>query len=247
MTRRYRHARPKIIGARIKRIEDPRLLTGRGAYTDDRQIARVLACRVPPQRSVACAHPRHRLRRRARGAGHRRGVHRGGFDRRAQAAHRHLAHAELSRHARSSRWRSARCAMSASRWSAWWRKAAIRPRTRSNSSRSITSRCRSSSIPSRLFESDAPLLHEEAGTNVLVSREFKRGDVEAGFRRRAGAGRRPLPHAPQDAGRDRAARLRRRIRRHARRADAALGHASTRHCPRCARHRARSCRASRYA
>src|SRR5271156_6019750 len=29
------HARPKIIGARIKRIEDPRLLTGRGRYTDD--------------------------------------------------------------------------------------------------------------------------------------------------------------------------------------------------------------------
>ena len=36
------HARPKIIGARIKRTEDPRLLTGLGAYTDDRQMARVL-------------------------------------------------------------------------------------------------------------------------------------------------------------------------------------------------------------
>ena len=35
-------ARPKIIGARIKRTEDPRLLTGLGAYTDDRQVARVL-------------------------------------------------------------------------------------------------------------------------------------------------------------------------------------------------------------
>ena len=34
------HARPKIIGARIKRTEDPRLLTGRGAYTDDRQVLR---------------------------------------------------------------------------------------------------------------------------------------------------------------------------------------------------------------
>src|ERR1700722_20562887 len=33
------HARPKIIGARIKRAEDPRLLTGRGAYTDDPQVA----------------------------------------------------------------------------------------------------------------------------------------------------------------------------------------------------------------
>ena len=32
------HARPKIVGARIKRSEDPRLLTGRGAYTDDRRV-----------------------------------------------------------------------------------------------------------------------------------------------------------------------------------------------------------------
>ncbi len=29
------HARPKIIGARIKRVEDPRLLTGRGRFTDE--------------------------------------------------------------------------------------------------------------------------------------------------------------------------------------------------------------------
>lgn len=36
------HARPKIVGARVKRTEDPRLLTGLGTYTDDRQAARVL-------------------------------------------------------------------------------------------------------------------------------------------------------------------------------------------------------------
>ena len=36
------HARPKIIGARIKRTEDPRLLTGLGAYVDDRQVQRLL-------------------------------------------------------------------------------------------------------------------------------------------------------------------------------------------------------------
>jgi len=36
------HARPKIIGARIKRTEDPRLLTGLGSYTDDRQVLRGL-------------------------------------------------------------------------------------------------------------------------------------------------------------------------------------------------------------
>ena len=36
------HARPKIVGARIKRTEDPRLLSGTGAFADDRQIPRVL-------------------------------------------------------------------------------------------------------------------------------------------------------------------------------------------------------------
>jgi carbon-monoxide dehydrogenase large subunit len=34
--------RPKIIGARIKRTEDPRLLTGRGSFVDDRQVVGVL-------------------------------------------------------------------------------------------------------------------------------------------------------------------------------------------------------------
>jgi carbon-monoxide dehydrogenase large subunit len=34
--------RPKIIGARIKRTEDPRLLTGRGSYTDDRKVPGLL-------------------------------------------------------------------------------------------------------------------------------------------------------------------------------------------------------------
>src|SRR4051812_10851942 len=36
------HARPKIIGARVKRTEDPRLLTGRGSFVDDRQTPNVL-------------------------------------------------------------------------------------------------------------------------------------------------------------------------------------------------------------
>jgi carbon-monoxide dehydrogenase large subunit len=39
---REAYLRPKIVGARIKRTEDPRLLTGLGAYTDDRQTPRVL-------------------------------------------------------------------------------------------------------------------------------------------------------------------------------------------------------------
>jgi len=34
--------RPKIIGARIKRTEDPRLLTGRGSFVDDRKVPNLL-------------------------------------------------------------------------------------------------------------------------------------------------------------------------------------------------------------
>src|SRR3954453_14181013 len=34
--------RPKLIGARVKRTEDPRLLSGRGAYTDDRKVPGLL-------------------------------------------------------------------------------------------------------------------------------------------------------------------------------------------------------------
>src|SRR5277367_339344 len=33
-----RGLRPKSIGARVKRVEDRRLLTGRGAFTDDRIV-----------------------------------------------------------------------------------------------------------------------------------------------------------------------------------------------------------------
>src|SRR5882724_2596741 len=33
-----RQTRPKNVGARVKRTEDPRLLTGRGTYVDDRHV-----------------------------------------------------------------------------------------------------------------------------------------------------------------------------------------------------------------
>ncbi|MFX8793724.1 hypothetical protein ABTM88_18995, partial [Acinetobacter baumannii] len=33
--------------------------------------------------------------------------------------------------------------------------------------------------PEAAVQPNAPLLHEEIGTNVLLSREFKRGDVDA--------------------------------------------------------------------
>ena len=36
------HMRPKLVGARVKRTEDPRLLAGRGNFVDDRQVANAL-------------------------------------------------------------------------------------------------------------------------------------------------------------------------------------------------------------
>src|SRR5262245_1681254 len=50
-------ARPKIIGARVKRTEDPRLLAGLGSYVDDRQVPGVL--HVAFRRSD---HPHARIR-----------------------------------------------------------------------------------------------------------------------------------------------------------------------------------------
>src|SRR5262249_36327496 len=37
-----RQTRPKSVGAKLKRTEDPRLLTGRGSYVDDRQVPGML-------------------------------------------------------------------------------------------------------------------------------------------------------------------------------------------------------------
>src|SRR6516164_7174225 len=42
--------RPRNIGARVKRVEDPRLLTGQGMFTDDRAVAG--AVHVAFQRAV---------------------------------------------------------------------------------------------------------------------------------------------------------------------------------------------------
>ena len=89
---------------------------------------------------------------------------------------------------------------------------AIRPRTHSNASPSITSRCRSIIDPEQAVRPGAPLLHEEAGTNVLVEPrvQARRRRCRLANRRRSAS--EPLPHAPQDRGRDGAARVPRRIR-----------------------------------
>ncbi len=206
------HVRPKIIGARIKRTEDPRLLTGLGAYTDDRQVVRVLhvAFRRSDQshariRAIDCAAARA-----------------------APGVVAVFTAEDLADQVKP--------LFATSRMKNYYA-TPILPLARGKVRYvgepvvGIVAQNRYQAEdalelvvidyeplpvvidPEQAVEDGAPLLHDEAGTNVLVSREFKRGDVDCGFRCGAGARRRPFPHAPQDAGRDRAARLPRRIRR----------------------------------
>ena len=133
--------------------------------------------------------------------------------------------------------------MSASRWSASSRRAATSPRTPLELIAIDFEPLAAVIDPAQAARAGAPLLHEEAGTNVLVAREFKRGDVDAAMRDGAGARQRPLPHAPQDRARDRAARVPCRIRAGPRRADPSFGDAGARHRARRAGRRRSTCRA----
>jgi carbon-monoxide dehydrogenase large subunit len=173
------HARPKIVGARIKRTEDPRLLTGRGAFTDDRQPARVVhaAFRRSDQshariRAIDCAAARA-----------------------APGVIAVLTAGDLS---------EVKPLIAVSRM-ANYHPTPILPLARGKV-RYVgepvvgviaESRYQAEDAleligidyellptvidPEQAVRSDAPLLHEDAGTNVLVAREFKRGDTDAAF------------------------------------------------------------------
>jgi carbon-monoxide dehydrogenase large subunit len=173
------HARPKIIGARIKRTEDPRLLTGLGTYTDDRQVTGML--HVAFRRSD---HSHARIRAvdcSAAGA--------------APGVVAVLTAEDLS---------EVKPLIAVSRM-ANYHPTPILPLARgkvryvgeavvgvvAESRYQAEDALELAAIdyeplplvidPEQAVRADAPLLHEEAGTNVLVSREFKRGDVDAAF------------------------------------------------------------------
>ncbi len=63
--------RPKLVGKRDKRTEDPRLLTGVGQYVDD-MAPRYVAYRIATLRPATCPNPEHRCRRCVLGARRRR-------------------------------------------------------------------------------------------------------------------------------------------------------------------------------
>jgi carbon-monoxide dehydrogenase large subunit len=170
--------RPKIIGARIKRTEDPRLLTGLGSFVDDRQAAGAL--HVAFRRSDQ-AHARIRA-----------------IDSAAARATPGVAAVFTAANFEG----TVTPLRATSRMRGYYA-TPIRPLAHKKvryvgepiAGIVAESRYLAEDAAERLaidFEPlphvadpadavrpGAPLLHEEAGTNVLVAREFKRGDVDA--------------------------------------------------------------------
>jgi carbon-monoxide dehydrogenase large subunit len=174
------HARPKIVGARIKRTEDPRLLTGLGAYTDDRQVPR--AAHVAFRRSDQ-SHARIRA-----------------IDCAAARAAPGVVAVFSAEDLRD----DVKPLLATSRM-ANYHATPILPLARDKvryvgepivgviaDSRYLAEDALQRIAidyeplpfavdPERAIRPGAPLLHEDAGTNVIVSREFKRGDPDAAF------------------------------------------------------------------
>ena len=172
------HARPKLIGARIKRTEDPRLLTGQGAYTDDRQVLRVLhaAFRRSDQSHARIAAIDCTAARAAPGVvavltaedltdqvkvlvatSRMKNYYATPFLPLARGKVRYVGEPVVS-------------VVAQSRYQA------------EDALELINIEYEPLPFvvdPEQAAKDGAPLLHDEAGTNVVVSREFKRGDVDA--------------------------------------------------------------------
>ena len=86
-----------------------------------------------------------------------------------------------ARTSRTTRSRSARCATSASRSSPSSPRRASSRATRRSSSRSSTSRCRRSSTRAKRRSDDAPVLHDDAGSNLMWEGVYEWGDLDAAF------------------------------------------------------------------
>jgi carbon-monoxide dehydrogenase large subunit len=171
-----RQTRPKNIGARVKRTEDPRLLTGTGTFVDDRQVhgvlhvafcrsdhahARILSIDVAAARAapgviavlaaadLAEAMPLHAVSRMA-------GYYATPIRALASDKVRFVGEPVVAVVAESRYLAEDACELVEIAY------APLPPLVE----------------PEAALAPDAALLHEEAGTNVLVQREFKRGDFQ---------------------------------------------------------------------
>jgi carbon-monoxide dehydrogenase large subunit len=172
-----RQTRPKNIGARVKRTEDPRLLTGRGIYVDDRHVqgvlhvafrrsdhahARILSVDVAAARAapgVVAVFSSDELAEITPVRAHSRMAHYYATPIRALASGkvRFVGEPVVAVVAESRYLAEDACELIEIAYDP------LPPVV----------------DPEAAAAPDAPLIHEEAGTNVLVQREFKRGDVEA--------------------------------------------------------------------
>ena len=174
------HARLKLIGARIKRVEDPRLLTGRGAYTDDYRVAGVLhvAFRRSDQSharicNIDCAKARAAV----------------GVVAVFTAEDLHGSVKPLVATSRMVNYYATPILPLAREKVRYVGEPVVgivalsRYQAEDAADLIVIDYDPLPVIgdPEQAAAADAPLLHEEAGTNVLVSREFKRGDVDGAF------------------------------------------------------------------
>jgi aerobic carbon-monoxide dehydrogenase large subunit len=172
------NVRPKIVGARIKRTEDPRLLTGLGGYVDDRAVAGLL----------------HVAFRRSDHAHARIGAIDTADARAAPGVAAVFTAADLDPSVKPLRATSRMKGYYATPIRAL---ACDKVRYVGEPVAGIVAQSRylaedaaervaidftplpHAADPAEAARPGAPLLHAEAGTNVLVAREFKRGDVDA--------------------------------------------------------------------
>ena len=170
--------RPKNIGARVRRVEDRRLLTGQGAFTADRiapgalevafrrsdhahalisSISIAAAAEMPGVFAIYTAQDLHDLVESVRASSRLKNYHATELYPLARDKVRYVDEPVVA-------------ALAKSRYLAEDALARIE----------ITYEPLAPVIdPEMAARQDAPLLHEEAGTNVLATREFTRGDVAA--------------------------------------------------------------------
>ncbi|HEV2303516.1 MAG TPA: xanthine dehydrogenase family protein molybdopterin-binding subunit [Stellaceae bacterium] len=171
---------PKLVGARVKRVEDPRLLTGQGSFADDYRPAGLLHVAL-----LRSAHAHARI---------------AGIDATAAMAvpgvlgvftGEDLADAArpMVAQSRMRDYRATAMPMLARERVRYVGEpiAAIVAHDRylaEDAVRAIAVDYRplpAENDPMRAAEPSAPALHEEAGGNLILAREFARGDVEAGM------------------------------------------------------------------
>jgi aerobic carbon-monoxide dehydrogenase large subunit len=174
----HEELRPTLVGARVKRVEDPRLLSGQGSFADDWRPAGLLHVAL-----LRSAHAHARLRNIDTAAAKAMpgvvGVFTG--EDLADAARPMVAPSRMKDY------RPTQMPMLARERVRYVGEpiAAVVAEDRylaEDAARAILidyEPLAAESDPARAAEPAAPLLHEEAGSNVILAREFSRGEVDA--------------------------------------------------------------------